>query len=48
MYAQRKISRSVEGQFQAAEQPKRPARTTMDPLNERELPLTGGKKKYYN
>ena len=32
MYAQRKISRSVEGQFHAAEQAKRPARTTMDPL----------------
>jgi magnesium chelatase subunit I len=47
MYAQRKISRSVEGQFQAAEQPKRPART-MDPLTERDLPLTGSKKKYYN
>jgi magnesium chelatase subunit I len=47
MYAQRKISRSVEGQFHAAEQPKRPART-MDPLTERDLPLTGGKKKYYN
>ena len=49
MYAQRKISRSSEGQFQAAEQTKRPVRTTMDPLTERELPLTGGnKKKYYN
>jgi magnesium chelatase subunit I len=47
MYAQRKISRSIEGQFQAAEQPKRPART-MDPLTERDLPLTGSKKKYYN
>jgi magnesium chelatase subunit I len=47
MYAQRKISRSVEGQFQAAEQPKRPVRT-MDPLTERDLPLTGSKKKYYN
>ena len=47
MYAQRKISRSTEGQFQAAEQPKRPVRT-MDPLSERDLPLTGTKKKYYN
>jgi hypothetical protein len=37
----------VEGQFHAAEQSKRPART-MDPLTERELPLTGAKKKYYN
>lgn len=47
MYAQRKISRSVEGQFHAVEQPKRPART-MEPLTERDLPLTGNKKKYYN
>ena len=47
MYAQRKISRSIEGAFHAAEQAKRPART-MEPMTERELPLTGGKKKYYN
>src|SRR6266540_3614103 len=47
MYAQRKITRSVEGQFHAAEQAKRPVRT-MDPLTERDLPLTGAKKKYYN
>ena len=46
LYAQRKISRSVEGQFQAAEQPKRPARV-VDPMAERDIPL-GGKKKYYN
>ncbi len=47
LYAQRKISRSQEGQFQAGEQPKRPARA-VDPLTERELPLSGSKKKYYN
>jgi magnesium chelatase subunit I len=47
LYAQRKISRSVEGQFQAAEQPKRQARN-VDQLGERDLPLSGGKKKYYN
>jgi magnesium chelatase subunit I len=47
LYAQRKISRSLEGQFQAAEQPKRPPRN-VDPLTERDLPLTGSKKKYYN
>ena len=47
LYAQRKISRSLEGQFQAAEQVKRPPRT-VDPLTERELPLSGTKKKYYN
>jgi magnesium chelatase subunit I len=48
LYAQRKISRSTEGQFQAAE-PSRPrAPRSADPLVERELPLTGNKKKYYN
>jgi magnesium chelatase subunit I len=47
LYAQRKISRSVEGQFQAAEQPKRAARV-VDPMAEREAPLSGSKKKYYN
>jgi len=49
LYAQRKISRSLEGQFQAAEQTKaRAPRPAVDPLVERELPLTGNKKKYYN
>jgi magnesium chelatase subunit I len=48
LYAQRKISRSLEGQFQAAEQPKRAPRGAVDPLTERDLPLSGGKKKYYN
>src|SRR5262249_36712534 len=47
LYAQRKISRSVEGQFQAAEQTKRPPRA-IDQITERDLPLSGGKKKYYN
>jgi magnesium chelatase subunit I len=50
LYAQRKISRSTEGQFQAAEQMKRPARA-VDPLAERDIPgasMTGNKKKYYN
>ena len=47
LYAQRKISRSVEGQFQAAEQVKRAPRT-VDQLGERDLPLGAGKKKYYN
>jgi magnesium chelatase subunit I len=49
LYAQRKISRSVEGQFQAAEQVKRPARP--DPFAERDIPASsapGNKKKYYN
>jgi len=48
LYAQRKISRSTEGQFQAAEQVKRGPRIATDPLADREIPLTGGKKKYYN
>jgi magnesium chelatase subunit I len=47
LYAQRKISRSVEGHFQAGEQPKRAPRN-VDQLAERELPLRGDKKKYYN
>jgi hypothetical protein len=47
LYAQRKISRSTEGQFQAAEQSKPRAPRTIDPLAERDLPL-GNKKKYYN
>jgi magnesium chelatase subunit I len=49
LYAHRKISRSNEGQFQAAEQQarQRPARP-IDSLGERDLPLTGNKKKYYN
>ena len=49
LYAHRKISRSNEGQFQAAEQQarQRPARP-IDSLTERDLPLTGNKKKYYN
>jgi magnesium chelatase subunit I len=46
LYAQRKISRSLEGQFQAAEPIKRAPRT-VDQLTERDLPLSG-KKKYYN
>ena len=47
LYAQRKISRSDEGQFQAAEPVKRTARV-VDPLVERDVPLASGKKKYYN
>ena len=48
LYAQRKISRSTEGQFQAAEPSKGRAARSIDSLNERELPLAGNKKKYYN
>ena len=48
LYAQRKITRSVEGQFQAAEQVRPRTPRAADPLTEHDLPLTGGKKKYYN
>ena len=49
LYAQRKITRSVEGQFQAAEQVRPRTPRAADPLAEHDLPLTGGKKKYnYN
>ena len=48
LYAQRKISRSNEGQFQAAEQVRQRPPRPVDPLTERDLPLTGNKKKYYN
>jgi magnesium chelatase subunit I len=49
LYAQRKISRSTEGQFQAMEQMKQRTARPVEPLGvERELPLTGTKKKYYN
>jgi magnesium chelatase subunit I len=46
LYALRKISRSDEGQFHAAETVKRAPRV-VDPLLERE-PAGGPKKKYYN
>jgi magnesium chelatase subunit I len=49
LYAQRKISRSDEGHFSAAENTKRAGpRMAVDPLAEREFPAPGGKKKYYN
>jgi magnesium chelatase subunit I len=48
LYAHRKISRSNEGQFQAAEQVRQRPPRPVDPLAEQELPLTGNKKKYYN
>jgi hypothetical protein len=46
LYAQKKISRSDEWQYQGAEQPRRTPRQA-EPMLERELPLQG-KKKYYN
>ncbi len=50
LYAQKKISRSDEFQYQAVEQPRRPQRPGIptEPVGEREMPLPGNKKKYYN
>ena len=49
LYAQKKISRSDEWKYQGAEPARRPARNAAgDPLVERELPMAGTKKKYYN
>ncbi|MDQ3417175.1 MAG: sigma 54-interacting transcriptional regulator [Acidobacteriota bacterium] len=48
LYAQKKISRSDDWQYQGVEQPRRPQRASQpDSLLEREMP-TGNKKKYYN
>jgi magnesium chelatase subunit I len=46
LYAQKKITRSDEFQYQAAEQRRAP-RPAPEPL-EREIPNLGSKKKYYN
>jgi len=50
LYAQKKITRSDEFQYQGAEPPRRPARPSVpsEPPQEREMPMTGNKKKYYN
>ena len=49
LYAQKKISRSEDRRFSGAEQPRRPQRPQpADALLERELPIRGDKKKYYN
>jgi magnesium chelatase subunit I len=49
LYAHKKISRSEDRQYQGVEQPRRPQRPTpADSILDRELPLTGNKKKYYN
>jgi len=50
LYAQKKISRSDEFQYQSAEPVRRPSPRGMqqDPILDRELPNVGGKKKYYN
>jgi magnesium chelatase subunit I len=49
LYAQKKISRSEEFQYQGAEQPRRASRTmNAEPLLERDVQIPGNKKKYYN
>ena len=48
LYAHKKISRSEDRHYQGVEQPRRPQRPAGDSLLERELPMTGNKKKYYN
>jgi hypothetical protein len=48
LYAQKKISRSDEFQYQAGEQPRRPTRPTPAESVDRDLQMPGGKKKYYN
>jgi len=49
LYAIKKISRSEDRQYQGLEQPRRPQRAAQaDGPLEREMPLTGNKKKYYN
>jgi magnesium chelatase subunit I len=50
LYAQKKISRSDEFQYQSAEPPRRPSPRGVqsEPVMERDIPNVGGKKKYYN
>jgi magnesium chelatase subunit I len=49
LYAHKKISRSEDRQYQGVEQPRRPQRASQaESLLERELPIAGNKKKYYN
>ena len=48
LYAQKKITRTDEGQYEGAEPPRRPARPGAESMLDREIPTAGGKKKYYN
>ena len=50
LYAQKKISRSEEFQYQSAEPPRRPSPRGVqsEAAFERDIPNLGGKKKYYN
>ena len=48
LYAQKKIARSDEFQYQATEQPRRPPRPAAAEPIEHDIPMPGNKKKYYN
>ena len=49
LYAQKKISRSDDWQYQGTEQPRRAPRAVQaDTMLDHEIPMTGNKKKYYN
>ena len=49
LYAQKKISRSDDWQYQGTEQPRRaPRAVQQEPMLDHDIPLRGNKKKYYN
>ena len=48
LYAHKKISRSDDRQYQAVEQIRRPRAAQAESLLDREIPMAGNKKKYYN
>jgi len=48
LYAQKKISRSDDRGYHAAEQPRRPSTRAAERDLDEGIPLPGGKKKYYN
>jgi magnesium chelatase subunit I len=49
LYAQKKISRSEDRRYQGVEPPRRAARGVgPEPILERDIPMPGNKKKYYN
>ncbi len=49
LYAQKKINRSSEFQYQGVEPARRPGRPmTADPMIDRDIQIPGNKKKYYN